>query len=205
MTRRVAGLYAGLGSHYLTATVSGRPDVATAAQLSIFYAGPRAARERVLPLLSVLGNPQRLYDLGDRQEAAAVVKIAFNYPIALAILAMAGASALVEKHGVSRATFLYMLQVSPLFEGRVYQGYGDMIAADLYERLFPVALGLKDIELMLETAAQVGMELPVADLYRDYLLRAREQGWEEEDWAVAARVIAREAGLPVRAAAPSAH
>jgi 3-hydroxyisobutyrate dehydrogenase-like beta-hydroxyacid dehydrogenase len=197
LTRRVAALYTAQGSHYLAATVSGRPDVAAAAQLSIFSAGPSVARARVLPLLSVLGNPERLYDLGEQQEAAAAVKLAFNYPIALAILAMAGASALVEKYGVPRATFLHMLQASPLFAGKVYQGYGDMIAADQYERLFPVALGLKDIELILETAALVDMGLPVADLYRDYLLQAVERGWAEEDWAVVARVIAHEAGLPV--------
>lgn len=198
MTRHIAALYADCGSHYLTATVSGRPDVAAAAQLSIFYAGPLEARKRVLPLLSVLGNLERLYDLGEQQEAAAAVKIAFNYPIVLAILAMAGASTLAEKCGIPRATFLRMLQASPLFAGKVYQGYGDMIAADQYEHLFPVALGLKDIDLMLETAAQVDMGLPVADVYRNYLLRACAEGWAEEDWAVASRVIAREAGLPVR-------
>jgi 3-hydroxyisobutyrate dehydrogenase-like beta-hydroxyacid dehydrogenase len=200
MTQHVTERYSKQESAFVTATVSGRPDVAADGQLSVFYAGPEEAKARVLPLLRVLGNPERLYDLGEHPTAAAAVKIAFNYAIAVAILAMAGASTLAEKHGVPRAQFLQMLQASPLFGGKVYEGYGDMIAADQYDSLFPVALGLKDIELMLETAAQVDMALPVAELYRSYLLRACEAGWEAEDWAVAARVIAQEAGLHVREA-----
>jgi len=53
---RLAALYAKHGSWYLAATVLGRPDVAAAARLTIFLAGPRAAQERVLPLLQALGK-----------------------------------------------------------------------------------------------------------------------------------------------------
>jgi 3-hydroxyisobutyrate dehydrogenase-like beta-hydroxyacid dehydrogenase len=202
-TTQVAALEAEAGSSLVTATVSGRPDVAAAGQLSIFYAGPAKARQRILPLLRAMGNPERLYDLDEQQAVAAAVKVAFNYPIALAILAMGGASAVAERYGVPRAVFLHMLQASPLFGGAVYQGYGDMIAQDQYESLFPVILGLKDVELMLETAAQVGMELPICKLHREYLLQACESGWEEEDWSVVARVIAQQTGLLVRLAVES--
>src|SRR6266566_3914524 len=43
---RFAALYAEHGSYYLAATVLGRPDVAAAARLSIFLAGPRVAKYR---------------------------------------------------------------------------------------------------------------------------------------------------------------
>lgn len=201
LTQKMAALYAEHGSSYVVATVSGRPDVAEAAQLSIFYAGPQAAKERVLPFLKVLGNPERIYDLGEQAVAAAAVKIAFNYPIPLAIMAMAGAAVIAEKYGVSRQNFLRMFLASPLFSGNVYQGYGAMIADDVFEpALFPVNLGLKDVELMLDAAAHAGFSLPLAELYRDYLQMAIEEGWAEDDWAVAARVIARRADLPIRKA-----
>ncbi len=167
---RFAALYATHDSWYLAATVLGRPDVAAAARLSIFLAGPRAAQERVLPLLRVLGKD--IYDLGE-------------------------AAALVERYGLNRAQFLHMMVMSPLFGGAVYEGYGRMIGENRYDpALFPVPLGLKDVDLVLSTAAAVRVPVPLASIARDHLLRAIEEGWAAHDWSVLARVIATEARLP---------
>jgi len=196
LTHKIAALYSEQGNSYLAATVSGRPDVAEAKELSIFYAGPRTARERVLPILQAMGNRERIYDLGEQAVSAAAIKIAFNYPIPLAIMAMAGAAALAEKFGVPRDVFLEMFLKSPLFSGNVYQGYGAMIASDVFEpSLFPVDLGIKDLDLMMDAASQAGISLPPATLYRSYLLKALKEGWKAEDWSVAARVIAKEAAF----------
>jgi len=116
-------------------------------------------------------------------------------------MAMAGAAVIAEKYGVPRNNFLQMFLASPLFSGNVYQGYGAMIAADVFEPAhFPVNLGLKDVELMLEAAVHAEVSLPLAELYRGYLQMAIEEGWAEDYWAVAARVIAQQAGLPIRKA-----
>ncbi len=93
---------------------------------------------------------------------------------------------------------LRIVRESPLFAGKVF-AYGDMIAADTYTpALFPVALGEKDVRLMLEAASARGMSLPTAEWFKRYLHQATEAGWETEDWAVAARVIATEDGLTAR-------
>lgn len=42
------------------------------------------------------------------------------------------------------------------------------------------------------------MSLPTAERFKRYLHQATEAGWETEDWAVAARVIATEDGLTAR-------
>lgn len=152
----MAALYATQDSHFVAATVSGRPDVAEAAQLSILYAGPAAAKARFLPLLRVIGNPERLYDLGEHQAAAAGGKLAINHLIVAIILALADSAALAEHCGVPRAMLLRIVRESPLFAGKVF-AYGDMIAADTYtSALFPVALGEKDVRLMLEAASARG-------------------------------------------------
>ncbi len=191
----IAALYAKQGSCYLAATVLGRPDVAAAAQLSIFLAGPCAAKERVLPLLQVLGKD--IYDVGEAVAAANVVKIAANFLIVAAIEAMGEAAALVERYGLNRAQFLHMMVASPLFGGAVYEGYGRMIGENQYEpALFPVPLGLKDVDLVLSTAAAMYVPVPLASVARKHLLRAIEEGWAAHDWSVLARVIATEARLP---------
>jgi len=193
---RLASLYAEHDSCYLAATVLGRPDVAAAARLTIFLAGPRAAQERVLPLLQALGKD--INDLGEAVVAANVVKIAANFLIVAAIEAMGEAAALVERYGLNRAQFLHMMAASPLFGGAVYEGYGRMIGEHRYEEaLFPVPLGLKDVDLVLSTAAAVRAPVPLASIAREHLMQAMAEGWAAHDWSVLARVIAREARLPV--------
>src|SRR6266702_6772398 len=59
---QLAKLYEHQGSYYLAATVLGRPEVAEAAQLSLFLSGNHAAKARMLPLLQALGK--HIYDLG---------------------------------------------------------------------------------------------------------------------------------------------
>ena len=48
---------------YLAAPILGRPEVAAAGELSVFLAGPAAAKEKVHPLLRVIG--QNVFDFGE--------------------------------------------------------------------------------------------------------------------------------------------
>jgi 3-hydroxyisobutyrate dehydrogenase-like beta-hydroxyacid dehydrogenase len=172
----------------LAATVLGRPEVAAAAQLSIFLSGQPDAKARVLPLLEVLGT--HLYDLGTRVEVANVVKLGYNFLISAAIEAMGEASALVEQCGADRAQFLRMLVESPLFRGAVYEGYGRMIGErDYSDARFPVAMGLKDVELILQTAEHSDMPLPYAGIVHEHLLAAQAGGRALEDWSVLAEYV----------------
>ncbi len=194
VSAELAVLYEQQGSHYLAATVLGRPEVAQAAQLSIFLSGNPAAKARVLPLLRFLGK--QIYDLGERVEIANVVKLGYNFLIAAAIEAMGEATALVERYGVDRAQFLEMLVESPLFKGAVYEGYGSMIGKrDYSEARFPANMGLKDLELILQAALQAGARLPIATLAHNHLQAALEAGRGEQDWSVLAEAIAWEAGV----------
>lgn len=189
LARRMAALYDQRGSSFVVATVSGRPDVAEAGQLSIVYNGPEEAKARVRPYLSAIGNPDRLYDLGKQQAAAAGGKLALNHLICAIILALADSTALAEQSGIPPASFIRLVRESPLFAGKVFE-YGDMIAADTYQpALFPVPLGIKDIQLMLEASKAVGVQLPTAERFLDCLRQAETVGRSQDDWAVAARAI----------------
>ncbi len=184
-------MYQQQGSHYLAATVLGRPELAEEARLSIFLSGDPDAKARVLPLLEVLGL--HLYDLGERVEVANVVKLGYNFLIAAAIEAMGEAAALVEHCGADRAQFLRMLVESPLFTGAVYEGYGRMIGErDYSDARFPVAMGLKDVELVLQAAEHVAVPLPYAEIVYEHLLAARVAGRSHEDWSVLADFVTQE-------------
>jgi 3-hydroxyisobutyrate dehydrogenase-like beta-hydroxyacid dehydrogenase len=182
---QLAKLYEHLGSHFLAATVLGGLQEAEAAQLSILLSGKPAAKARVLPLLSAIGT--YTYDLGERVEEASVVKLGYTFLIAAAIEAMGEAAALVEQCGADRAQFLRMLGESPLFKGTVYEGYGNMIGTRDYSDVrFPVAMGLKEMELILQAAERVDMPLPYAWIVHRHLLAAEVDERSDEDWSVLA-------------------
>jgi 3-hydroxyisobutyrate dehydrogenase-like beta-hydroxyacid dehydrogenase len=191
----LARVYAGQNSTYLAAPVFGRPDMAAAGKLAIFLAGPHAAKARVQPLVQVLG--QRIFDFGEEAAAAHVVTLAATFLIASALEAMAEATALVEKHGVERSQFIDMLGLT-LFNCPVYTGYGPMIAQHRYlPALLRMPLGLKDMQLCLETARQSHVPVPLAHLISDRLQVAINRGREALDWSGLALSVSEEAGLAV--------
>ncbi|HEY7637724.1 MAG TPA: NAD(P)-dependent oxidoreductase [Gemmatimonadales bacterium] len=177
---------------YVAAPVFGRPEAAAAAQLSIVAAGEEAALDRVQPLLDVLG--QRTWRIGREPHQANAAKIAGNFLIASAIESMAEAAMLVERNGVPPEALLNVL-TSTLFAAPVYKNYGAMIVERRYEpAAFRLALGLKDLRLVLEAAEAARTPMPFASVLRDHLLEAVAQGDGERDWAALAEVVRRHAG-----------
>jgi 3-hydroxyisobutyrate dehydrogenase-like beta-hydroxyacid dehydrogenase len=103
---------------------------------------------------------------------------------------MGEAAALVEQCGADRAQFLRMLVESPLFRGAVYEGYGRMIGErDYSDARFPLAMGLKDVELVLQTAEHSDVPLPYARIVHEHLLAAQLAGRSHEDWSVLAEYV----------------
>jgi 3-hydroxyisobutyrate dehydrogenase-like beta-hydroxyacid dehydrogenase len=187
--------YAERGATFLAATVLGRPDVAQAGRLTVFLAGADAGKRRVWPLLELMAA--HIQDFGPRAALANVAKVGANFLIMSAIEAMAEAATLVERHGIDRAAFLRTMSETPLFSGKVYEGYGAMIGEHRYQpALFRAPLGLKDARLVVETARSVGAAVPTAETVCRHLSAAVESGWAEDDWAVLGRVLSANGAMP---------
>lgn len=194
MARNLAERHQRYGVAYLAAPVFGRPEAAAARKLWICLSGPQSAKQRVQPVLNVLG--QAVYDFGEDPGAANVVKLSGNFLIASAIEAMAEAMTLAEKNGIDRARIADMLGQT-LFACPVYQNYGKAIAQERYTPAgFKLSLGLKDIDLVLQTAASSKMPMPLANLLHDRFVSALAKGREELDWAALALGASEDAGLP---------
>ncbi len=181
------------GSHYLAAPVFGRPDAAAARKLWICLSGNAAAKERALPLLNVLG--QKVFDFGEQVGAANVVKLSGNFLIVSALEAMAEAFTLAQKNGIERSQVAELFGQT-LFACPIYQNYGRLIAQEQYEPAgFKLALGLKDVELALQTAKESQMPMPLASLVRDRLISAVAKGRGDIDWTGLALGASEDAGL----------
>jgi 3-hydroxyisobutyrate dehydrogenase-like beta-hydroxyacid dehydrogenase len=185
-----------IGVIYLAAPVLGRPEVAAAGKLWVFLAGPTAAKEKVHPLLRVIG--QTVFDFGESPASANVVKLAYNFLIASALESMAEAFTLVEKNGIDAGRFADMVGQT-LFACPVYENYGKEIAEERYlPALFKLSLGLKDIALVLQTAAASHTPMPLADVLHNHFLTGVAKGRADLDWAAMALSVREAAGLSAR-------
>lgn len=191
--QKLAAHHAKHGVSYVAAPVFGRPDAAAAKKLWVCASGPSVAQERVNPMLTAIG--QGIFNFGQEVAAANVVKLCGNFLIASAIESMGEALVLAEKNGVDPKAVAEMFG-NTLFACPVYKGYGAQIAEQRFEPVgFRLALGLKDINLTLQTAAAAAVPMPVASLLHDRWLSAIAKGRADMDWTAATLGIAEDAGL----------
>jgi 3-hydroxyisobutyrate dehydrogenase-like beta-hydroxyacid dehydrogenase len=192
-SRRLAAVHASHGGHYLAAPVFGRPEAAAARKLWICQSGPGGAKQVAKPVLEALG--QAVYDFGEDPGAANVVKLCGNFLILSAIEAMAEAFALAEKNGVDR-TALAALVGQTMFACPAYQTYGRIVAQRQYEPAgFGLALGLKDIKLVRDTAEAARVPMALSNLLHERLLGSLAKGRENLDWSAIELMVAEGAGL----------
>jgi 3-hydroxyisobutyrate dehydrogenase-like beta-hydroxyacid dehydrogenase len=191
--RRLAQHHATHASTYIAAPVFGRPDAAKAKRLWILASGPAAQRAAIRPVLEAVG--QAIFDFGDDPGAANVAKLAGNFLIAANLEAMSEAFAMAEKQGVDQAAVADML-AKTLFACPIYQNYGKMVSEKRFTPVgFRMPLGLKDVDLVLRTAAEVTVPMPTASLVRDRFLASLAKGRGEMDWAAIALSVLDDAGL----------
>jgi len=194
--RRLDAHHRERGVVYLSAPVIGRPDRAAAATLFVLLAGPSPAKADVEPLLRRIG--QRIFDFGEQPWLANVAKLAFNFNILAAVECMAESFTLAEKHGIAREQVAQLLSET-LFGGIVYKGYGEHVAKHDYEPAgFRLRLGWKDVQLVLQLAADGEVPMPVGSLLRDRLLSGLAKGRADLDWSAIALGCSEDAGLMAR-------
>jgi len=184
---RLAAAHEEAGVGYIAAPVLGRPAVAAAGNLNILAAGPAELVDVAMPYLEALST--RVWRFGDDPRRANSVKIAVNFTILHALQAMAEGINLVEAHDVDAGDFIELLS-STLFGGVVYSGYGSMMAERRYSPPgFSMDLGLKDLGLAEDLAAEGGVTLPTAPVLRDRFERAlADDALAQLDWSAVAEV-----------------
>ncbi|MFC9919889.1 NAD(P)-dependent oxidoreductase [Agromyces binzhouensis] len=187
---RLEAVAAAAGVRYVACPVLGRPAVAAEGRLNLLLAGPDDALDAVAPYLEHCGIRQ--WRFGERPRQANAVKIAVNYTILHALQALAESVSLVERHDIDSSSFVELLSNS-LFPGAVYTGYGSMIAERRYRPAgFAMELGLKDLGLAEELAAERRLELPTAPVLRERFESAlADRELAELDWSAVAEVTRR--------------
>lgn len=190
---RLAEWHGDLGVAYLAVPICGRPDAVKARRQSFLIAGDARAKTRVAGTLEALGR--RVFDFGEDPTAANVAKINFNFLIVSAVEAMAEAFAIIEKSGLDVKAFHEMI-IGTAFGCPLYEGYGRQLHQQEWDVAgFRLALGLKDVKLVGETAAECGARMRLGELLLNRFESAVANGLSDKDWTAIAEEIRADAGL----------
>jgi 3-hydroxyisobutyrate dehydrogenase-like beta-hydroxyacid dehydrogenase len=195
ISRELSAHHREQGVTFVTAPVFARPDAAAARAGNAVISGPAAAKEKIRPILEA-GFAKNIFDLGEDAGSANVLKLMGNFMIAGALEMMAEAFALAEKNGVDPRAAYDML-TSTLFSGPVFRNYGAMILDRKFtgNPSFSAALGLKDMDLVLQTARRSHTPMPLANLVQNRLTTILAKDVHDADWTALASGALEDAGL----------
>jgi 3-hydroxyisobutyrate dehydrogenase-like beta-hydroxyacid dehydrogenase len=178
VSARIASLAVSAGVEYLRAPVSGNPTVVRAGNLSFIVSGDSETLERTEPVLRAIGPT--ITHVGEAEQAR-VVKLAINLMIAVLAQVISEALVLGEASGVSREALLEVMGSSAA--GAPFVKYKtEPLLRDDFSATFTTALMEKDIDLVLDAAADAGVELPLAGEMKTHLHAAIEAGYGDSDF-----------------------
>ncbi|HTI10036.1 MAG TPA: NAD(P)-dependent oxidoreductase [Puia sp.] len=180
--KELADRHAQHGQHYLASPVFGRPEAAIARKLNYILAGPGFLKEKIEPLLKDSGGI-KVWDFGEAITAANTVKLCGNFLIAAALEAIGESIALARSSGVD-AGRMWELFNQTLFNTPVYHNYSNLIVQQKFEpAAFTMQLGLKDMNLVLQQAASVQQNMPLAALLKEHMQQLVSEGKQSMDWS----------------------
>ena len=186
-SQTLADLHAKHGFGYIAAPVLGRPIAITNGKLLVVAAGAASDIELAAVVLEKVSA--QYWNVGTDHAKANLVKLGVNYNLIHALQAIGESVALVESGGVNPNTFVEIL-THTAFSGSAYTGYGPMIVNRKYTPAgFSMALGLKDVKLVEDAAADLGLKLPVAGVLHELFEKALDDSeLKDLDWSAVAEL-----------------
>ena len=189
-----------LGADFVASPVSGNGKCVRAGKLSAVASGPKAAFDRVAPMLQAIA-PRGVAYVGEG-ELARICKIAHNVFLAVVIQNLAEVTILAQKAGVPRSAFLQFINASVL--GSIFTQYKTNALVNLdWTTTFTPALLRKDVDLGLEAGRELGVAMPVTASVREALqshfgaarLKQDPEAYLAGDFAALIETVALAAGL----------
>jgi 3-hydroxyisobutyrate dehydrogenase-like beta-hydroxyacid dehydrogenase len=169
---------------YLRAPISGSVNLAESGGLTTFVSGPKAAFDAAREALSAYSRAQIW--LGEGEEAR-YAKLAINLMVAVTAGMMGETLALAQKGGIGWEAMLDLLGESVVASPLVKYKLDPLRRRD-YTPTATGALLLKDLDLIVETARQAGVDVPLAkEVQAAYRAMAKSQLAAEDFFSIVKR------------------
>jgi 3-hydroxyisobutyrate dehydrogenase len=196
---RVRVLAAPHGISVLDAPVSGMAAGAKAGTLQIFVGGEAAVFERMLPLLSAMGDPERIMHVGGHG-AGYTVKLMINLLWFAHLTATAEVLAIGTQSGVDLGTLRRCLLASPAASNFLENDVLSVLNRGDYDEAFALALACKDLGLAIDLARHTGVPAEVSALVEQIYRRARAQYGDSGGEMLPMKLLEDLTGTPLRLA-----
>jgi len=187
------------GGRYLEAPVLGSTPEAGSGRLLVLTAGPEALGERLLPLLSCLGQVRHIGAVGQ----AAALKLALNQLITGLTASFSLSLGLVREQGIRVEDFMAILRASALYAPTFDKKLSRYLADDYGHPNFPERHLLKDMRLFAEATAGLPLDSRLPALWVTLLEELLAEAGDA-DYAVLYRALHRRYGSGVEEGAPPA-
>lgn len=165
---------------YIEAPVLGSIPEAKAGNLIVMVGANPAQFQKWLPILKYFGPEPRL--IGEVGTATAT-KLALNQLISSLTAAFALSVGLVDRYGVDIETFMDILRSSALYAPTFDKKLSRMLERNYTNPNFPTKHLLKDTNLFLSEADQVGLNSPNLDGVKQILDLAMDMGLADADYS----------------------
>lgn len=187
------------GIDWVDAPISGAANQARVGNMVFMVGGKNSVFSKVKPMLDRVGK-KTVY-VGKNGDAA-MLKLIVNQ-----VLFLNQASAIEGfVHGLKAGLdpdVMFDVLISGAAGSDLIASRGKDMLRGNFEKKGPVWLAIKDLGLALENAKQLGIILPFAALYHQFLLQASYNGWKNQDATVVMRIYEELARIKKRERAQS--
>jgi 3-hydroxyisobutyrate dehydrogenase-like beta-hydroxyacid dehydrogenase len=184
----LSGIHEQHNNHYIACPVMGRPEAVRARKLNFIVAGKTSAIEIIKPFLQDAGAAG-IWEFGENVAHANVAKLCSNFLIASAVEALAEGINLTKKSGMDAQQWISML-TQTIFNSSVYINYANIILKEAYQpAAFSLRLGLKDINLVMEQAAETNAQMMFGKALQEQMHQCVTNGLGEYDWTAIALAL----------------
>lgn len=194
LARKLSAACAAKGVHFLDAPCTGSKPGAESGNLTFMIGGDKEVFEKVKPYFEAMGK--KLYYCGG-PGAGLHAKLTQNLILSNILNAFNEGMVLATKAGVDPALMLDILDNSAAKSGLIAFKAPYVFRRD-FTTNFSVKWMHKDIGLMLESAAELNVPLPLTSLTRQMFQAAIAQGHGEEDICSTIKVLESIVGVEVK-------
>jgi 3-hydroxyisobutyrate dehydrogenase/2-hydroxy-3-oxopropionate reductase len=169
----------------LDAPVQGSLGEAETGSLTVWVGGPDDLVERWIPLLSVLGEPLHVGELG----MGASTKLVTNATLVGTMTLLGETLALADALGVPRDVAFRALSSTPL--AAQAERRREPLTTGEFPRRFDLSLASKDARLVIEAAKEVGVEPRLLRAAQEWFAEAEKAGLADRDYSEVLKQILR--------------